>query len=706
MKKKIIILLVIFVLIGLAIQFDLKSYLSFEKLKENKDKLIEYYQANQIEFILSYLGIYIFSTALSFPGATILTLAGGAIFGLPLGLILVSFASTTGASLSFLVSRYLFRDTIEKKFSNQLNTINDGIKKEGSFYLFSLRMIPLFPFFLINLIMGLTQFPLIKFFFVSQIGMLLGTFVYVNAGTELANLTSLKGILSPQILIAFSLLGIFPLLAKIIINYFKKRKIYSRFDKPKKFDFNLIVIGAGAAGLVTSYIASAVKAKVALIEKHKMGGDCLNYGCVPSKAIIASAKKINLQNKFKEYGLKNVKIDFDFSEIMNRVSSVIKKIEPNDSITRYKNLGVDCFTGDAKILSPYSVLINDKIITAKNIVIASGAEPILPKISGVESANYFTSETIWSLKRLPAELLVIGAGPIGIELAQAFARLGSKVSIVEMADKILSKEDDDVSGFMKAELEKEGIKIYTSHKLLRFEKDSAVLESNSKEIKLKFTEVLFALGRKARTSGFGLEELGVELNPNGTIKVDEYLRSNFPNISACGDVAGPYQFTHTASHQAWYASVNSLFGIFKKFKTDYRVIPRTTFSDPEISTVGLTEKDAKEKNIEYEKYQYEISELDRAIADGEAKGFIKVLTKKKSDEILGVTILSAHSGEMIQEYVLAMKYKIGLNKILGTIHTYPTMVEANKYVAGNWKKANKPEKILKLLEKFHTWRRG
>jgi dihydrolipoamide dehydrogenase len=706
MIKKILIVFVLVSVFLIARYFNLQEYLSFESLKNNKELLFSYYNENQLQFVLVYLGIYILSTAVSFPGAAILTLAGGAIFGLWLGLGLVSFASTIGATLSFLGSRYLFRDFFEKKFKSQLDSINQGISKDGAFYLFTLRMIPIFPFFLINLVMGLTKISVIQFFFVSQVGMLLGTFVFVNAGTELAKINSIKEIASPQILLAFSLLGIVPLIAKFIINFIQAKKIYSRFKKPKKFDFNLIVIGAGAGGLVTSYIASAVKAKVALIEKHKMGGDCLNYGCVPSKAIIASSKKVHLRNKFLDYGLSKVQIEFNFKDIMKRVTEVIQKIEPNDSVDRYSKLGVDCFTGDAKLLSPFEVSLNGKILTAKNIVIASGAEPLVPKIKGLDETKFYTSETLWNLEKLPEELLILGGGPIGSEIAQAFARLGSKVTILEMADRILSKEDKEVSESIKHIFEKEGIRVLTKHKLIRFEKNIGVCEFEGKEIRIPFTELFLALGRKARVKDFGLEEIGIELNQNGTIKVDEYMRTNFPNIFACGDVAGPYQFTHVAAYQAWFAAVNSLFGIFKKFKVDYRVIPRTTFTDPEVASVGLNEMEANEKHIDYEISQYEISELDRAIADGEAKGFIKVLTKKKSDEILGVTIVSNNAGEILAEYVLAMKYKLGLNKILGTIHSYPTMSEANKYVAGSWKKAHKPEKVLQYLEKFHTWRRS
>jgi dihydrolipoamide dehydrogenase len=708
--KKISILLFIIIVFYLSQKYKLSEYLNFEYLKQNKENLTKLYLSNQLQFISYYSLIYIFSTAISIPGATILTIAAGFLFGLPLGVVIVSFCSTIGASLSFLFSRYLFKDYFEKKFSSQLNSINQGIEKDGIFYLFSLRMIPAFPFFLINILMGLTSMKLVHYFFISQIGMLLGTIVYVNAGTQLSNIQSLKDIASPTLLISFSLLGILPLLTKFIISKFKQKKLYSKFQKPKQFEYNLVVIGAGAGGLVTSYIAATVKAKVAIIEKHKMGGDCLNYGCVPSKTLISTAKKIHLQKDFKNFGIKSVKIDFDFKEIMKRITSVIKKIEPNDSIERYTKLGVDCYTGQAKILSPYEVQINDKILTTKSIVLATGAEPFIPPIEGIDKIKYHTSETIWNLKEQPKKLLIVGGGPIGVELSQAFSRLGTQVSLLEAGTKILSKEDDDVSESMLKILKEEGVNILTSHKLIRFHKNKkeqiAICESDSKEISLSFDICLFAIGRKPRTKNFGLEELGVELNPNGTIKVNEYLETNYPNIFACGDVAGPYQFTHTASHQAWYASVNALFGIIKKFKADYRIIPWTTFTDPEIAHVGLSVQEAKEKNIEHEIFKYEFSELDRSIADGETKGFIKVITEFGSDKILGVTILGSNAGELIAEFVIAMKNNIGLNKILGTIHSYPTKVEANKFVAGVWKKAHKPEKLLNYVEKFHTWRRN
>jgi dihydrolipoamide dehydrogenase len=707
-KQFLILFLIIFAFV-IARYYGLQDLLNFEYLKSQKDTFIKTYNENEVLFIIIYFVVYVVSVAISFPGATIFTLAAGAIFGVVTGTILVSFASTLGATLSFLFSRYLFRDIVQSKFGSSLDSINKGLEEDGKFYLLSLRLIPAFPFFLINLLMGLSKISVLQFFLVSQIGMLPGTIVYVNAGTQLASLSNPKDIVSFPLLLSFLALGLLPLFAKFIVSKIKLNKIYKNYKKPSHFDYNIIAIGGGAAGLVTSYIASTVKAKVALIEKHKMGGDCLNYGCVPSKAIISSAKKVHLSKKGKDFGLKKVEIEFDFLDIMNRVSNIIKTIEPNDSIERYSKLGVDCITGRAKILSPYEIEVNGKILTTKNIVIATGASPLIPNIPGINQVPYLTSETLWKLQNLPKNFLIIGAGAIGCEMAQAFSRLGSKVTLVEFSDKILPRDDNDVSNFMNKILTEEGITILTSHKLIEFIKNNntfiAKIESNAAIKEIEFDNVLLSMGRKPRIEGFGLEELGVKISNRKSIEVNEFMETNYPNIFACGDVAGPFQLTHTASHEAWYASVNALFGIFKKFKTDYSVVPYTTFTDPEVSHVGLSEEQATQKNIPVEITKYDLNDLDRAITESENKGFIKVLTEPGKDRILGATIVGYNAGELLSEFVLAMKYKIGLNKILGTIHAYPTMGEGNKYVAGNWKKARKPEKLLKIVEEFHRWRR-
>ncbi len=709
-KTKLILLISVLSVIGLFFWFDLHQYLSFEYLQSVKSDLNVLINDKPVFVSFIFFISYILITALSLPGAAMMTLVSGAMFGLVWGTVLVSFASTIGATLAFLISRYLFQDTIQKRFYKQMQTINEGIEREGAFYLFTLRLIPVFPFFIINLVMGITSLPTRTFFWVSQLGMLAGTIVYVNAGTQLAQLESLKGILSPAILFSFVLLGLFPLIAKKVINVLKHHQLLKQYKKPASFDRNLVVIGAGSAGLVASFIATTVKSKVTLIEKHKMGGDCLNTGCVPSKALIRSARLMNDVAHAKNLGFSRAEVDFKFSEIMERVQRVIKQIEPHDSIERYTQLGVECIQGAAKITSPYTVEVNGKTITTRSILIATGAHPFVPPIKGLDQINYLTSDTIWNIRELPRRLLVLGGGPIGCEMTQAFARFGSEVTQVESSPRLIPREDKDVSLFLSSKFKDEGITICTNHtaKAVKVENNEKwlVCDNDGVDVYLPFDAILIAIGRKANTSGFGLDDMGIRLRQNGTIETDEYLQTSIPTIYASGDVTGPYQFTHTAAHQSWYASVNALFGFIKKFKVDYSVIPWTTFTEPEIARVGLNEQEAKEKNIEYEITRYDLSELDRAITEEAAHGFIKVLTVPGKDHILGVTIVGEHAGELIAEYVLAMKHGLGLNKILGTIHVYPTMAEANKYAAGVWKRDHAPTRLLQLAEQLHNWRLG
>jgi pyruvate/2-oxoglutarate dehydrogenase complex dihydrolipoamide dehydrogenase (E3) component/uncharacterized membrane protein YdjX (TVP38/TMEM64 family) len=649
----------------------------------------------------------------------IITLAGGAIFGLWQGLLIVSFASTLGATLAFLASRFVLREWVEARFGQRLADINAGVDKEGAFYLFTLRLIPVVPFFLINLLIGLTRMKVWTYYWVSQIGMLAGTAVYVNAGTQLAQLDSVKGILSPALLGSFVLLGIFPLIARRIVAAVQKRKVYARWadQRPKTFDRNLIVIGGGAGGLVSAYIAAAVKAKVTLIEAHKMGGDCLNYGCVPSKALIKSAKLAHQMRHASNYGLSDAAPSFSFKAVMQRVHDVIAAIEPHDSIERYTGLGVEVLQGYGRLVNPWTVevALNDgttQRLTARSIVIAAGARPFVPPLPGLDDVGYVTSDTLWDefaqLDEVPKRLVVLGGGPIGCELAQSFARLGSHVTQVEMGARLMAREDAEVSELAKASLEADGVQVLTGHKALRCEmvdgEKTLVVEHAGTEKRIVFDQLLCAVGRVARLQGYGLEDLGIPTHR--TVETNEYLQTIYPNIYAAGDVAGPFQFTHTAAHQAWYAAVNALFGEWKLFKADYSVIPWATFIDPEVARVGLNEQEAKEKNIPYEVTKYGIDDLDRAIADSEAHGFVKVLTVPGKDKILGVTIVGAHAADLLAEYVLAMKHGLGLTKILGTIHTYPTMSEANKYAAGEWKRAHAPQKLLAWVKKYHDWRRG
>lgn len=713
-KSKKLSRVLLLVAIGIAITaffaFDLKQYLNIQYLKDQKEAFQSYYEAHHWQTIAVFFCLYVSATALSLPGATVLTLAAGAIFGLVTGAVIVSFASTIGATLAFLVSRFLLRDSVQQRFGDRLKSVNDGVKRYGAFYLFTLRLIPAVPFFVINLVMGLTPIRTVTFFLVSQVGMFPATLVYVNAGTQISDVESMRGILSADLLLSFVLLAIFPFIAKSIVHLFVTRRLYKRFKRPKQFDFNMVVIGGGAAGLVTSYIAATVKAKVALIEKHKMGGDCLNYGCVPSKALIQTAKVVAHAKRGAAYGLQSTEIPFSFSEVMARVARVVKKIEPHDSVERYTKLGVECIQGTAYIKSPYEVSVNGRVLTTKNIVLASGGEPLVPSFPGLEQVSYLTTDTLWSIREQPKRLLILGGGPIGCELAQAFARLGTKVVLLEMAPRLLMREDPDIAELVRLAFAKEGVDVRTGHKALGFKKRGATnlveAEHAGARLEIEFDQVLFALGRKARIKGFGLEELGIELNRDGTIKADEKLRATYPNIYVCGDAAGPYQFTHVASHQAWYCAVNALFAPFKTYNVSYSVIPWCTFTDPEVARVGLNELEAKEKGIAYEVTTYHIDDLDRAIADEEAHGLVKVLTVPGKDKILGAAIVGSHAGEIINEFIAAMKHGFGLNKILATIHIYPTHGEANKYAAGNWKKARTPVGLLTYVERYHAWRRG
>jgi dihydrolipoamide dehydrogenase len=710
--KKLLLLLVIITLFVSAFAFDLTQYLSLDVLKEKQQQLNQLFVDYPFTVFAIYFVIYVVTTALSLPGATILTLGSGAIFGLGWGLLLASFAASFGAFLAFLSARFILHDWVQEKFGDRLTAINRGMERDGAFYLLSLRLVPLFPFFVINLVMGLTKIKVWTFYWVSQVGMLLGTAVYVNAGTQLAQISSLGDVVSADLIGAFVLLGIFPLIAKAVLAFLKRRKAFKGYKKPKSFDNNLVVIGAGSAGLVSAYIASAVKAKVTLIEKHKMGGDCLNTGCVPSKALLHVAELAHNARNASRVGVSVGKVSVDFKQVMQQVQSVIKDIEPHDSVERYTKLGVNVEQGEARIVSPWEVDVTSngetKRITTRSIIIATGAKPLVPSFEGLDKVDYLTSDTLWELEELPKRLLVLGGGPIGCELSQAFQRLGSQVTQVEMADRLMGPEDNDTASLLSERLSAEGIDIKLNHKALRFEQHDGesvlIAEHDGQETQLPFDKVIIALGRQPNISGFGLEELGIQTNK--TVSTNELLQTNFPNIYACGDVAGPYQFTHVASHQAWYASVNALFDPFKTFRADYSVIPWVTYTSPQVANVGLTEQQAEKAGKAYEVTEYDIGDLDRAIADDNAFGRVKVLTKPGKDELLGVNIVGPQAGELLAEYVLAMKHGIGLNKILGTIHSYPTLAEANKYVAGEWKRANAPQKLLTWVEKFHRWRRS
>ncbi|MEL7560026.1 FAD-dependent oxidoreductase [Stutzerimonas chloritidismutans] len=713
-SRKVALIALVLVLLAGFFVFDVGQYLTLDALKAQQAALDAQVQAHPWVAGSVFFIVYVLVTALSLPGAALMTLVGGALFGLLGGTLLVSFASTLGATLAMLLSRYLLRNWVQTRFQQRLAKIDQGIEREGASYLFALRLVPVFPFFLINLAMGLTQLPVRTFWWVSQLGMLPGTLLYVNAGRELGQLESLGGILSPGLIGAFVLLGLLPVLSRKALDGFKARKVYAGWNKPRQFDRNLVVIGAGSGGLVSAYIAAAVKAKVTLIEKHKMGGDCLNTGCVPSKALIRSARLASDLKKAEQLGFKPIDAEVDFAAVMARIQRVIATVEPHDSVERYTGLGVEVIEGEARITSPWTVEVevNSQRITTRAIVIATGASPTVPRIPGIEQVAPLTSDTVWALREQPKRLLVLGGGPIGCELAQAFQRLGCQVTLVQRNERLLPREDADASAAVLAGLRADGVDVRLGHNAEHFTviEGRRQLVSRSRDsdgdVVIEFDQVLLALGRTANIKGFGAEALRLEVRDNGTLATDDYLATRFPNIYAVGDVTGPFQFTHVSSHQAWYGAVNGLFGGFKRFKVDYHVIPWATFTDPEVAHVGLNEQEAQAQGVAYEVTRFGMDELDRAIADEAALGYIKVLTVPGKDQILGATLVGEHAGDLISEYVSAMKHGLGLNKILGTIHIYPTLAEANKSVAGEWKRAHAPARLLRWVAWFHRWRRG
>ena len=711
-RFKLLLALGVALAIGAFFAFDLARFLNFDYFLARKDEIEAWRAAHPLIAPGAFVAIYVTVAALSLPGAALMTLVGGALFGVAAGTVLVSFASSIGATLAFLVARFVLRDWVQRRFGSGLQAIDQGIRREGAFYLFALRLVPLFPFFVINLVMGLTAIPARTFYWVSQLGMLPATVVYVYAGTQLGQFRISAGLIG-----AFVALGLFPLLARRALDAIKARRVYAGWPRPAKFDYNLVVIGAGSAGLVSAYIGAATRARVALIERDRMGGDCLNTGCVPSKALIRAARLNSDIARAAEFGIQAT-ARVDFAQAMERVARVVQAVEPHDSVERYTALGVECIKGNARITSPWTVQVDGasgdpsgpRTLTTRAIVIASGAHPFVPPIPGLDQVGYLTSDTLWAVRELPARLIVLGGGPVGSELAQAFARLGSKVTQVEMLPRILAREDAEVSQLVAQRFEHEGIRVLTGHTARRFlvEGDRKILvaEHQGSEVRVEFDQVVVAVGRAARTDGLGLETLGIDTTRSGTIQTDELLRTKYPNITVCGDVAGPYQFTHTAAHQAWYAAVNALFGRFRTFRADYRVIPWSTFTDPEVARVGVNEQEARERKLAYQATSYSFAELDRAIADGDATGFVKVLTVPGSDRILGVTIVGPHAGDLLAEYVLAMKQNIGLNGILGTIHVYPTLAEANKYAAGEWRRTQVTLGQWAFLEAMQGWMRG
>ena len=701
------IIIIVLIIIGVII-FDIQNLFTLSALKEKQAQL----QDIVTNFPLYSAGIfflsYVIFAGLSLPGVIVFTLAAGALFGLLQGVILVSFASTIGAFLAFLVARFLLHDKFQEKFSNRLVTVNEKVKREGAYYLFFLRLVPIFPFFLINILMALTPIRASLFYWVSQAGMLPATILYVNAGAQIAKISSAKDIISPPMLFAFVLLGIFPFIAKWFVSLLKSKMAYKNFKKPRHFDYNTIVLGGGSAGLVAAYTTSTLQGKAMLIEREQMGGDCLNTGCVPSKSIIRSAKFIADIKRAQSFGVAKSNYEFDFKNIIQRVHQKIATIAPKDSVQRYSELGVDCEQGSATIISPWQIKLNEKTFSTKNIIIATGATPHIPELSGLEQVPYFTTDSIWSLEQLPKHLLIIGAGPIGCELGQAFARLGARVTIVQRRSRILPNEDEAAAELIEQALTLDKVTLCTNFctQKVSSENGSIVLEGTHEgvPVKISSSHLLVATGRQANL--LGLDALDLETDKHNRLLVNQTLQTRFPNIFACGDVTSSMQYTHAASHQAWYAAFNALFRPLKMFKCSLENIPRAIFTDPEIASIGITEQQAITRNIEHQVITFPMDDIDRAITDNATEGFIKVITAGNSDKILGVCIVGEHASELITEFVLAKTNNLGLNKVLKTVHIYPTRSEINRMVAGKWRREQISPRTISLLSKFQRWRLG
>ena len=668
----------------------------------------------------AYLAVYVVATALSIPGATLLTLLGGALFGWFWGSILVSLASTLGATAAMLMARGLLREKVTRRFGARLQTINAGLEREGVFYLLSLRLIPAIPFFALNLLMGLTHMRVSTYMWVSWLGMLPATLAYVNAGLQLSTITSLEGLVSPALWASLVLLGLLPWLIKAVLALLERRRAYRPWAhlKPAKFDRNLVVIGAGAAGLVTAYIAAATRARVTLIEQAAMGGDCLNHGCVPSKALIHCARMMASARDAQAMGLMHVEPHATaFQQAMRHVQQAITQVAPHDSVERYTRLGVEVLSGHATMTSPWHVQVtladgSTQTLSARHIVLATGAQPVIPDIAGLADVPWVTSDTLWQhlggLSQAPKRVVVLGGGPIGCELGQAMATLGSKVHVIQNTPQLLAREDADVAEHVSAHMRAQGMQLWLGHQAhaVSHSADGIAVRMNGPEgaVTVHADLLLLALGRTARVQGFGLDTLG--LKADRVIAHDAYLQTALPHILVAGDAAGPQQFTHAAAHQAWVAAVNALFGRFWRFKAATAVMPAVTFTSPEVARVGINEQDAQKRGIAIEVTRYNWAESDRAITEGATDGFVKVITAAGSDKILGVSIVGSHAGEVLPEWVLAMRHGLGLKKVLATVHAYPTWAEGNKAAAGLWQQAHTPQWALTWLQRFHRWERG
>jgi len=489
--------------------------------------------------------------------------------------------------------------------------------------------------------------------------------------------------------------------------------------------YNLVVVGAGSAGLMVAAGAAGLGAKVAVVERGLMGGDCLNTGCVPSKALLRSAKAALAPRSGDRLGIVHpgstpVDLAESWPRVAARVQSVIDTIAPHDSVERFQSLGVDVVQGSGHFMSSREVAVTgadgqQRILEGRALVVATGSGPMVPPIPGLEEAGYLTNETVFTQTRQPRRLAVLGGGPIGLELGQAFARLGSEVTVVEMLPRILPREDPDAAQVLAESLTRDGIAILTGHQAVRVEGGSAGKRLVCRpagqpaegggapaETVVEVDEILVAVGRRAHVTGLGLEELGVDVS-GGRIAVDRYLRTAVPSIFACGDVVGPYQFTHMAGQQARAVIQNALLPL--KTRMDYRVVPWATFTEPEVARVGLSEEEAAAQGVAHRVIKVPLAGIDRAVCDGDTEGFLKILTPPGRDGILGATLVGPHAGDLLHEVVLAMRARLRLRDIASTVHIYPTLAEVFRRAADEARKESFTPRLQKWFAAYFRWRR-
>jgi pyruvate/2-oxoglutarate dehydrogenase complex dihydrolipoamide dehydrogenase (E3) component/uncharacterized membrane protein YdjX (TVP38/TMEM64 family) len=699
--------------------------------------------------------VYILACVLFIPGS-LLTLGAGFVFGIVVGTITVSIASTLGATAAFLLGRTLARPWIEARVAHRpkFRALDEAVRRQGFKIVLLTRLSPIFPFNLLNYTFGLTRVSLRDYILASWIGMLPGTVMYVYLGTTLKTLADLAAGNVPtsvgqQVLFGAGLVA--TVAVTVLITRLARKALQEAIPPPTRQTeplahgdlampntvqvlpddvhnqtlvanvhprdwvnpqpqsrYNLVVIGAGTGGLVCAAGAAGLGARVALVEKHLLGGDCLNVGCVPSKALLRAARAYADVRDAAGFGVTvppGAKVDFP--AVMERMRRLRAGISPNDSAARFHSLGVDVFLGAAHFTGPDAVEVNGQTLRFARAVIATGGRPIQPPIPGLAEAGFQTNETIFSLMELPRRLAVIGAGPIGCELVQAFARFGSQTFLVGKQPQILPREDPDAAQLVETALQHDGVQLLLGHDLRRVERSGGervlCLESPHGPKEIRVDDILVAVGRVPNVDGLNLEAAGVAHDSRIGVQVDDRLRTTSPRIYAVGDVCSRYQFTHAADAMARLAIQNALF--FGGARLSALTIPWCTYTDPEIAHVGLYERQAQEQGIAVQTLTQPLDGVDRALLDGETAGFVRVHLRRGTDKILGATIVARHAGDMISELTLAMTGGLGLRTPARTIHPYPTQAEAIKKVADAYNRTRLTPFVKRMLDKWMAWTR-